>query len=61
MSEKKKVREEILTTPHPLELSTNYKDKHGKEGGRKSREKRNEEIEKPGEIIVAQNMLNFAL
>ena len=39
-----------------LKLSTNYKDKHRKGEGEKSREKR-EEIEKTGEIIVAEDRL----
>ena len=45
-------------TPHPLELSTNYKGKHGKGGGRKGRENR-EEIEKTREIIVAEDRLRI--
>ena len=32
-----------VTNTYSLELPTNYRDKHGKGGGRKSREKREEE------------------
>ena len=39
-------------TPHPLELSTNYKDKHGK-----GREKREQELKKTGEILLTEDRL----